>query len=151
MISNMKLITGLFVCIAALSLQAETKLKVADLPAAVQKTVQEQLKNAILVGVGKETEKGKTVYELETKVNGKTRDLVIDAAGGVLEVEEEVEMATVPAVAREAIQKMAGKGKVTKVESLSKGGKVVAYEAAVMTGKKSSEVAVTPEGGPFKD
>jgi hypothetical protein len=37
------------------------------------------------------------------------------------------------------------------VEALSKSGKLVAYEAAVMKGKKSSEVAVTPEGLPFKD
>jgi hypothetical protein len=75
----------------------------------------------------------------------------VDTAGVVVEVEEEVDIAGIPAAARDAIQKKAATGKVTKVEALSKSGKLVAYEAAVMKGKKSSEVAVTPEGLPFKD
>jgi uncharacterized membrane protein YkoI len=148
---NMKLLTGVMLCGMALSAHAESKLKVSDLPPAVQKTVEEQLKDATLVSVGKEVEKGKTLYEVETKVNGKTRDLMVDPAGAVVEVEEEVDIAGIPAAARDAIQKKAAAGTVTKVEALSKSGKLVAYEAAVMKGKKSSEVAVTPEGLPFKD
>ena len=147
----MKLITGLVLCAAVFTAGAETKMKMADLPAAVQKTVQEQLKSATLVGLSKEVEKGKTLYEVETKANGKSRDMMVDSAGAVVEVEEEVDMATIPAAARDAITKRAGAGKVTKVEALSKGGNLVAYEAAVMKGKKSSEVAVTPAGLPFKD
>jgi hypothetical protein len=60
-------------------------------------------------------------------------------------------MAALPAAARDAIQKKAGTGRVTKVEALSKGGKLVAYEAAVLKGTKTSEIAVTPEGAPFRD
>jgi hypothetical protein len=151
MMNNMKLMTGMAFCAAALTANAETKLKMADLPVVVQKTVQEQLKNATLVGLSKEIEKGKTLYEVETKANGKSRDLMVDSAGKVVEVEEEVDIATIPAAARDAIQKKAGTGKVTKVEALSKSGALVAYEAAVMKGKKSLEVAVTPAGMPFKD
>jgi hypothetical protein len=151
MISNMRLVTGMLLCGVALNAAAETKLKMADLPSAVQKAVQEQLKNATLVGLSKEVEKGKTLYEVETTAKGKTRDLMVDSAGVVVEVEEEVDMATLPAAAREAIQKKAAAGKVTKVESLTKGGTLVAYEAAVLTGRKKSEVAVTPAGLPFKD
>jgi hypothetical protein len=41
---------------------------------------------------------------------------------------------------------IAGKGTITKVESLSKGGKLVAYEVTVKTGMKKSEVQVGPDG-----
>jgi uncharacterized membrane protein YkoI len=118
-------------------------------PAAVQKTVKEQTKNAILVGLMKEVENGKTVYELGTKVNGHGRDLMIDAAGAVLSVEEEVTLDGIPAGARAAIQKQAAGGKITKVEILTE-GKVVRYEAAVVKNGKTSETAVKADGSAVK-
>lgn len=47
----------------------ETKVKMKDLPPAVQKTVQEQTRTAKLRGLAKEVENGKTCYEAETTVN----------------------------------------------------------------------------------
>ena len=44
-------------------------------------------KNATLKGVSKETEERKT-RKVETLVNGKSRDLLVDPAGKVIEVEE---------------------------------------------------------------
>ena len=41
---------------------AESKVKMEDLPSAVQKAAREQSKNATLVGLSKEVEGGKTVY-----------------------------------------------------------------------------------------
>jgi len=45
-----------------------------------------------------------------------------------------------------AIKAKAGSGNVTKVESLTKHGTVVAYEAQVMTNGKNKEVQVGPHG-----
>jgi uncharacterized membrane protein YkoI len=131
------------------ALAADNQIKVQDLPPAVQKTVTEQTKNATLAGLMKEVENGKTVYELETKVNGHGRDLMIDAAGAVLSVEEEVALDGIPAGARAAIQKQAAGGKVTKVEILTE-GKVVSYEAAVVKNGKTSEIAVKADGSAVK-
>ena len=61
-------------------------LDMNKLPAAVQRTVREQTKGATIRGLAKEVENGKTQYELETKVNGHNRDLLIDPAGKVLEL-----------------------------------------------------------------
>ena len=47
---------------------------------------------------------------------------------------------------KESLTKGAGSGKIKKVESLTKHGKLVAYEAAVMKGTKRSEVQVGPDG-----
>src|SRR6267143_4315899 len=97
---------------------AESKLKVEDLPAAVQKTVKEQTQNAKLVGLSKEKEGDKTEYELETMVNGKSRDLMIDSDGAILTVEDEVALDSIPTAAQKAIQRKIAGGKITKVETL---------------------------------
>jgi len=48
------------------------KMKIEDLPAEVRKAVKEQTANATIVGLSKEVEKGQTMYEVETRVNGKS-------------------------------------------------------------------------------
>lgn len=44
------------------------------------------------------------------------------------------------------LAKAAGSGTITKIEALTKQGKLVAYEAAVRNGSKRSEVQVGPDG-----
>jgi len=90
------------------------------------------------------------VYEVESKVNGKGRDLIVDAAGTVLEVEEEVAIDSIPAAAREAIMKKVAGGKIQKVETLTKGSQV-SYEAAYV-GKngKAAEYGVNADGSVHK-
>ena len=50
---------------------------------------------------------------------------------------------------KDGLQAKAGKGKLVKVESIVKHGKLVAYEAQVMTDGKRSEVQVGPDGKPL--
>lgn len=124
----------------------EKKLKKSDLPAAVQKTADEQSKGATVKGYGSETEDGKLSYEVQLTVNGHSKDVSIAPDGAVLEVEEEVAMGSLPAEVREGLKQKAGAGKIGKVESLAKQGKLVAYEAVVRTNGKKSEVQVGPDG-----
>jgi uncharacterized membrane protein YkoI len=135
--------------IAALSAQAEKKIAMKDLPAAVQQAVKEQSKGATLKGLATEVENGKTVYEAEFKVNGHSKDISFDAQGQVVSVEEETPIQQIPAPAREAIQKAAAKGKVVMVETVTEGGKTF-YEAQVKTGAKKSEVKVDATGQAIK-
>lgn len=125
------------------------KLTLKDLPAAVQKTVEAETKGAELKGLSKETEKGQTQYEVESVVNGKTRDFIVDAKGAVVEVEEEAAIASIPAAARAAIEKAAAGGKITRVETLTKGG-VTTYEAAFTKGGRAHEVGVKADGSAVK-
>ena len=135
----------------AIGMLADTKVTLESLPPAVQATVKQETKTATLAGLSKEKEKGKTAYEVETMVNGKSRDLVLDEKGTILEVEEEIDIATLPAAAKAAIEKKAAGGKITKVEKLT-AGTAVSYEAAI-TGKsgKKSEVGVNADGSPHKE
>lgn len=127
---------------------SEKKVRMKDLPKAVQKTVQEQSKGAALSGLSKEVEHGKTYYEVELKVNGHGKDILIDPAGAIVEVEEEVTMASLPPAVKTAIEAKADKGRIIKVESITKNNALVAYEAQVNTAGKKSEVKVGPEGKP---
>jgi uncharacterized membrane protein YkoI len=141
----------LIAAIAAPALFGETKVKLESLPPAVQAAVKEQTKSATLIGLSKETEKGKTMYEVETKVNGKGRDLLLDKTGAVVEVEEEIDMADLPAAAKTAIEKRAAGGSISKVEKLTAGA-TVSYEAAIKTkAGKNTEVGVNADGTPHKE
>lgn len=136
----------LFLAFAASNAGQEKHIRKADLPAAVQKTADEQAKGATVRGYSKETEDGQPEYEVQLTVNGHSKDVSIDASGNLLEVEEQVTLEKLPAEVREALQKKAGSGKITKVESLTKKGTLVAYEAHVLTAGKRSEAQVGPTG-----
>jgi UDP-N-acetylglucosamine enolpyruvyl transferase len=141
---------------AAWGQDTEKKVKMTDLPAAVQKTVQEQSTGATLRGLSKEVEKGKTFYEAELTVNGHGKDILVDSAGAVVEVEEEVTLESLPAAARSAIQNAANKGKIVKLESIIHGTTLFGYEAQFVkpngTGKLLRlEVRVKPDGTPLSE
>lgn len=121
-------------------------LQLKNLPSAVQKTVQENLKGGEIKNISKETEKGVTQYEVETILNGKHRDFEVDAKGNLLVVEEETDIATIPAAAKAAIEKKAAGGKIGMVELFMRGAETL-YEAAYTSkdGKKH-EVLVKADG-----
>jgi uncharacterized membrane protein YkoI len=127
----------------------EKQLKKSDLPAAVQKTADEQSKGATITGYKQETEAGKPAYEVKMTVNGHSKDVTIDASGNLLEIEEQVALDALPAAVRDGLQKKAGAGKISKVESITKHGTIVAYEAKVLTAGKKSEVQVGSDGKPL--
>lgn len=127
----------------------EKKIKRSELPAAVDETVRAQSQGATIRGFSQEKENGKTFYEAELMVNGHSKDVLIDAGGGVVEVEEQVPMENLPAAVRGGLDTKAGKGKLVKVESLTKKGRLVAYEAQVLTNGKRSEIQVDPDGKPL--
>ena len=66
--------------------------------------------------------------------------------GNIVEIEEEVALESVPPAVKEALLEAAGSGKIVRVESLSKNGRLVAYEAVVRAGNKQHEIQVGPDG-----
>jgi uncharacterized membrane protein YkoI len=153
----MRKFTGITVLLAlclAVSYAQEKKeksLALKDLPPAVQKTIQAELKGGEIKNIGKETEDGVAQYEVETVVNGKHRDLNVDTKGKLLVVEEETSIDSIPAAAKAAILKKVGNGKLGMVENFMRGGETM-YEAEYTTkaGKKL-EVLVKADGTETKD
>jgi hypothetical protein len=124
----------------------EKKLKREELPPAVEKTVAQQSKAGTIRGFSTELEGGKRLYEVELTANGHGKDISMDEQGNIVEVEEEVAIESLPRTVKDGLAKAAGTGTVGKVESLTKNGKLVAYEAVVKTGTKRSEIQVGPDG-----
>lgn len=131
---------------AQFSHAAEKKLSASDLPPAVQKTVEDQTKGATIKGYSKDRENGRVEYEVEMVVDGHSKDVSIASDGSVLEVEEDVPMDALAANVQSGLKNKAGKSTSTKVESITKQGKLEAYEAQIQDGSKHSEIQVGPSG-----
>ena len=140
-------VAGLF--LAATASAQEKKIKRSELPLAVEKTVAANSEGATIKGFSTETENGQTTYEAEMVVKGHSKDISMTADGSIVEVEEEVAMQSLSPEVQAGLQAKAGKGKIGKVESITKKGKLVAYEAKVVTEGKKSEVQVGPDGKPL--
>lgn len=145
--SNFAVFTAL--ALSTIAFAQEKKIQRADLPPAVEKTVAAQSEGATIKGFSQEKEKGQTYFEAEMTVNGHTKDVLIDANGAIVEVEEQVEFDSLPPAVKNALQAKAGAGKILKVESLTKHDKLVAYEAVVQIAGKKKELQVGPDGKPL--
>lgn len=143
-LSIASVVIGLATC--SLAVSQEKKIKREQLPPAVEKTVARESQGATINGFATEIENGKRLYEVELTVDGHSKDISMDKDGNIVEVEQEVAMDSLPTAVQEELRKRAGTGTIGKIESLTKNGKLVAYEAHVKTGTKRSEIQVGPNG-----
>ena len=125
---------------------AERRIPKSSLPPPVARTADESSKGATVRGYTRDTENGKVEYEVEMTVNGHSKDISIDADGRLLEVEEQVEMSALPLSVQTALKQRSGNGNITKIESITKHGAIVAYEAQVTTQGKHKEIQVGSDG-----
>jgi len=127
-------------------------LQLKDLPTAVQKTVQDNLKGGEIKSIGKEKEDGVEQYEVETLLNGKSRDLNVDVKGNLLVVEESTTIDAIPAAAKASILRKVDGGKLAVVETSTKTGQPTLYEASYTDKKgKKREVLVKADGTETKE
>ena len=62
----------------------EEKVKIDNVPAAVRTTIDEQTKGGVVEDIAKESEDGKTVYEVDAKMDGKDYEIKIAADGKLI-------------------------------------------------------------------
>jgi len=144
------MLMGTAVALAIPASAQEKKIDRSDLPASVVKTMDGETRGSTIKGYSTERENGKKVYEVETVLSGHTRDLQIAEDGTLNEIEEEVSLTSLPDAVQKGLEGKAKGAKITKVESLTKGGRLVAYEAATLRGAKKGEVQVGPDGAGLK-
>jgi uncharacterized membrane protein YkoI len=134
---------------ATASYGQEVHVPFRQLPPAVQQAVKQQSQGATVRGYVRDQENGRTEYEVETVRHGLTRDISLDAAGHVLEVEQQVPLSQVPAAAKAAIEKGAAGGQLIRVEKVTSSmSSEVAYEAGIRTHGRYHEVRVHANGSP---
>ena len=125
--------------------QDKSKDTKVDLPAAVLEAFQTAYPKAVIKGTSKETEKGMTVYEVESVDGMMNRDLLYTADGKLLEIEESVAPGALPAAVRQALKKAYPGHKLLKAEELTKDGRML-YELEVRSKGQVSEVTIDPGG-----
>jgi hypothetical protein len=132
--------------------EKEVKIKFAECPAAVQKTLQREAGGAKIEEVEKESEDGKTNYEAEVKIGGKNYSIEVAEDGTLLEkeldeeeTEVEIKLADCPAAVQKSLQSEVGGVKIGKVDKETAHGHTV-YEIDVAIDGKNYEIIVNEDG-----
>jgi uncharacterized cupredoxin-like copper-binding protein len=138
---------GLSACVRA----DEEKVALDKLPKAVVEAVKKRFPKAEMQSAEKETEDGKTVYEVAIKDKELTIEVTLTEEGTIIEIEKQIEAKDLPKAVSEALEKKYPKATYKTIEEVIKvkDGKenLEYYEVLLVTAdKKKLEVSVTAEG-----
>ncbi|HVK11867.1 MAG TPA: PepSY-like domain-containing protein [Gemmataceae bacterium] len=129
----------------------EEKIALDKLPKPILETVQKRFPKAEITGAAKETEDGKTEYEVSLK-DGDTRYDVMFSAEGVLTlIEKQIPFKDLPKAVTDAIQAKYPKATYKIAEEMTKltdGKEAIAYYEVLFetADKKFVEAEVAPDG-----
>jgi len=98
----------------------EGKTPLDKLPAAALQAVKKRFSDAQISGASKETEDGKTVYEVTLKDKGHTVEVTATAEGTLLTIEREIPLKEVPEVVKNAFDAKNANTKVQSIEEVIK-------------------------------
>ena len=126
----------------------EQKVALDKLPKAVMDAVKAKFPTADLKGAAKETENGKTSYEVTLTLNKANHDVILTPEGKITAIEKVIATDDLPKVVGAAIKAKYATASIKSAEQLSDGDdKITAYEVVlVMADKKELEVKLDPAG-----
>jgi len=116
------------------------------MPPAIDAAFHKAYPAAVVKNVSKETEDGKTIYEVESVDNGRRRDINYNPDGTVILYEEELRESDVPAVVISAVKTRYPKAVITLFERLYTAKDNSTNFELGLKGAPVSEVILTPEG-----
>lgn len=151
MICRQMLMIGIavFVSLAAGSgsgLAQEKEIDARQLPTAVRAAFHAAYPKAVIQGAAEEDKNGLTCYEIESVDGNVRRDLLYSADGKVLETEESMDAAALPAaVSRKTAETYPG-GSIEKAEKTTDQSGKVRYDLLVRRGEKHFEISLDPAG-----
>jgi hypothetical protein len=132
------------------ALADEQKVPLADVPKAVLDAVKARFPSAELKEAAKETEDGKTTYEVSLKDKGTAVDVTATGEGKIVEIERAIDARSLPVAVSAAVEARYPKASVEKAESIARfeGGKESrSFEVVLKTAAgKKVEVKLSPEG-----
>ena len=141
-------VAGLIAFAPALALDGNSfAQKFEALPPAVQETARAHMENALPVSIT--SAKGEQGWDIQvnTRLNGKYHDLVIDEKGKLVAVKDETDLASLPAPAKAAIEKQAPASKIMTLEKVTEGAQV-SYGAVIKDDSQGTylQVRVSADG-----
>src|SRR5688500_13322177 len=121
------------------------RVGLADVPPAVQAAVNTLLAGNPLRNLLRESDEGETVFELEWDAGlGRSAKITLD--GTVVELESEIDPATLPAAVVAAVMGKYPNGEITEAETLDLPGEPQAFEVEVVNRRQIRELVITPAG-----
>jgi hypothetical protein len=135
------------VCLA----RDEVKVPLDQLPKAVTEAVKKRFPKAEMVEASKETENGKTEYEVTVKERGKKIDVTLSPEGTLLGLEKQIDAKDLPKAVTETLEAKYPKATYKTVEEIVKiqdgKEKLENYEVLLVTAeKKEIEVVLSVDG-----
>jgi hypothetical protein len=129
----------------------ESKVELGDVPKGGMEAVKKMFPQATVEGAAKETEDGKTVFEVTLKQQGRNIDVTVGTDGKIQVVEKQIADKDLPATVKRALDAKYPKATYKVIEEVDamKDGKPVLdfFEAHLITAdKQSTEVQITPDG-----
>jgi hypothetical protein len=123
--------------------ESERSVKASEVPKAAMQTLKKLAAGAEITEFAEEVEHGSTFYEGSwiNKAGAKT-DVLVTAAGDLVEIEESVEVDQVPKATLAAARKAAGPDNPLRFEKKT----VVLYEVKFRKDERGHELLLTPDG-----
>jgi hypothetical protein len=123
---------ALVVCLVGATsvLAQEQEIPCDDVPSAVRAAFERAYPKASVNSCAKEVEAGKIAYEIASREGGTGRDVLFEADGGLILVEETVAFRDVPDPVQRAVHEMYPDGVITLAEKIMRDATVL-YEFRV--------------------
>jgi uncharacterized membrane protein YkoI len=142
--------------LAAVVQAAEEKIPLDKVPKAVLAAVKARFPDAKMVSAEKETEKGKTVYEIAINNKDQKVEVTLTPKGKITEIEKQISAKALPKAVTKALGKKYPKATYKMVEEVFKvkkaKEKLAYYEVVLVTSQdKKLEVSVSPAGKIIKE
>lgn len=131
------------VVLLAVPLSAAAK---GSCPAAVKTSVYKAHPDAKIRSCKRETQNGKTQYEVKLRAAAKRLELDVSPDGAILLTEEKIEAAAVPAVVASAFSARYPQATATMAEKQTAANGKVTYELAFKSGGKTKEATFDSAG-----
>jgi hypothetical protein len=139
-------LAGLVTSALALAFDGDSfTAKFEALPQAVRETAKAHMENAFPVSISSAKGEQGWDYQVNTRVDGKYHDLVIDDKGKLVAVKDETDLASIPAAAKATIEKQAAASKIVTLEKVTEGGQI-SYRAVVKDDAQGKNVQVRVAG-----
>jgi hypothetical protein len=134
--------------VAAVANAQAKKLKESDLPEPVKATAAQVSESGRVIGYWEREQDGGIVYEVDVVVDGRGKGVLISPTGEIIVIQAEISWDELDPNVQAGLKQKAGDGKIVKVDSVTRSGKVQRYIAVVDHDGKKSKVEVGPDGAP---
>lgn len=127
------------------------KMKKTELPEAVREAVDHAAPGGHVSACWRITGDSGPMYEVDLKVDGRKKGVVIASDGKVLTVQDEITLEDLPGLVRERFQRVAGDHDIEEVHSVWRDGEIVGYGARIDGDDGDFDVEVGPRGESLRD